>query len=53
VCTQPLGLVQLSVVHWSLSLQSVGVSTTQLPLEQTLTVQASPSSHEVPSFCLP
>jgi hypothetical protein len=53
VCTQPLGLEQVSVVHWSLSAQSVGALTTHDPLEQTLTVQPSPSSHDAPSACRP
>jgi hypothetical protein len=49
VCTQPLPVLQLSSVHGSLSLQLVGTSTTQAPLEQTLTVHALPSSHVAPS----
>jgi hypothetical protein len=53
VCTHPVGLTHESVVHWLPSLQSVGVSTTQLPLEQTLFVHPSPSSQTVPSSCRP
>jgi hypothetical protein len=41
------------MVHSLPSLQSVGAATTQLPLEQTLLVQASPSSQTVSLACQP
>jgi hypothetical protein len=53
VCTHPAWLVHVSVVHWLLSLQSVGVSTTQLPLEHTALVHPSPSSQPTPSSSRP
>ena len=53
VYTHPVEVLQVSSVHWSLSLQMVGTSTTQAPLEHTLTVQGLPSSHAAPSAWRP
>jgi hypothetical protein len=46
VWTQPLA-PQVSVVHWSVSEQSVPETNTHWPLKHVVFVQASPSSHAV------